>query len=141
MKIVLVTNVFMSGVFFGGVPERILVAWQAGDFDLAVSLDIFTEYERVGHELSDKYPEVNPAPFLELVALQAEMWECEPLQEQVCADPDDDKFLACALAAGANHVITGDKLLLQVSGFQGIEVLRPREFVDRYLDPAQNDDS
>ena len=134
MKIVLDTNVFMSGVFFGGAPEAILVAWQASKLELAVSLDIYTEYDRVAKELADKYPEVDPTPFLELVALHAEMWDCQPLDKQVCGDPDDDKFLACALAADAKHVVSGDKLLLQVTGYRGIEVIKPREFVDRYLE-------
>lgn len=107
MKIVLDTNVFISGVFFGGAPETILVAWQAGEVELAVSLDIYSEYERVGKELADKYPKVDPTPFLELVAVHAEMWDGEPLDEQVCADPDDDKFLACALVAGSKHVVSG----------------------------------
>jgi predicted nucleic acid-binding protein len=48
-------------------------------------------------------------------------------------DPDDDKFLACAVASGSNCVISGDKLLLNASGFHGIEVIKPRQFVDRYL--------
>ena len=46
---------------------------------------------------------------------------------------DDDKFLACALASGAGTIVSGDKHLLSVSGYRGIEVLRPRAFVDRYL--------
>ena len=55
------------------------------------------------------------------------------LEGQVCADPDDDKFLACALASGARIIVSGDKHLVDVSGYRGIEVLRPRAFVDRYL--------
>ena len=47
--------------------------------------------------------------------------------------PETDKFLACALAAKAKTVISGDKLLLDVSGYRGIEIYRPREFLDRYL--------
>jgi predicted nucleic acid-binding protein len=48
-------------------------------------------------------------------------------------DPDDDKFFACALSSGSRVIISGDKHLLKASGYQGIEVLKPREFVDRYL--------
>jgi predicted nucleic acid-binding protein len=55
------------------------------------------------------------------------------LEGQVCADPDDDKCLACALASGAGIIVSGDKHLVDVSGYRGIEVLRPRAFVDRYL--------
>jgi predicted nucleic acid-binding protein len=38
LKVVLDTNVFVSGVFFSGPPYQILEAWQAGDFELAVSI-------------------------------------------------------------------------------------------------------
>ncbi|MGH8435578.1 MAG: PIN domain-containing protein [Pseudomonas sp.] len=48
-------------------------------------------------------------------------------------DPADDKFLSCALASGADVIISGDRQLLATSGWNGIEVLRPRAFVDRYL--------
>ena len=49
-------------------------------------------------------------------------------------DPDDLKFLACALAGGADFVVTGDRALLRSSGFHGLKVVTPREFVRRLLD-------
>jgi predicted nucleic acid-binding protein len=51
----------------------------------------------------------------------------------VSDDPDDDKFLACARSAGVPIVVSGDKHLLEVSGWESIDVLKPRQFVDRYL--------
>ena len=56
-----------------------------------------------------------------------------PLQERVCRDPDDDKFLACAVASGTKLVVSGDKALLETSGYAGINVLTPRSFVERHL--------
>lgn len=47
MNVVLDTNVFVSGVFFGGIPGRILAAWAVGDVYLVLSPDILVEYERV----------------------------------------------------------------------------------------------
>ena len=52
MRIVLDTNVFISGVFFGGAPGMILQAWRSGEVSLVVSKPILEEYERVGAELS-----------------------------------------------------------------------------------------
>jgi predicted nucleic acid-binding protein len=52
---------------------------------------------------------------------------------RICSDTDDDKFLACALASGAGIIVSGDKHLLSVSGCSGIEVLRPRAFLERHL--------
>jgi len=51
----------------------------------------------------------------------------------VCKDPDDDKFIACAVAAGIKQIVSGDKQLLKVNGYKGIHVLTPRKFVDNYL--------
>ena len=56
-----------------------------------------------------------------------------PFDKQVCSDANDDMFLACALAGHATLVTSGDKALLAASGFLGIEVLTPRQFVDSYL--------
>jgi predicted nucleic acid-binding protein len=55
------------------------------------------------------------------------------LKEPVCEDPDDDKFIACALAGESKVILSGDKHLLRDSGYQGIEVLKSRDFVDKYL--------
>ena len=49
-------------------------------------------------------------------------------------DPADDKFLACALASGTRVIVSGDKHLLRVSGWQRIEVVTPRQCVDWYID-------
>jgi putative PIN family toxin of toxin-antitoxin system len=133
VKIVLDTNVFLSGVFFGGAPGTILEAWQCGELELAISLQILMEYERVGSELAASYPHVDPKPFLSLVSLTAKLCDCPPLQEQVCSDPDDDKFLACALATGSAVVVSGDKSLLKVCEYYGVRVISPRNFVDTYL--------
>ncbi len=133
MRVVLDTNVFVSGVFFGGTPGRILRAWYEGLIDLVVSAEIIAEYERVGREVAEDVPGVEVMSPLALVAVRAEMVASLPLPATVCSDADDDKFLACAVSGGVKHVVSGDKALLRVSGFAGIEVVTPRAFVDRYL--------
>lgn len=55
MRIVLDTNVFVSAVFFGGVPGRILEAWRDGRLQLVLSAGILDEYQRVGQALSAQY--------------------------------------------------------------------------------------
>ncbi len=133
MKVVLDTNVFVSGVFFSGPPYQILRAWRDQKIELIVSPDILAEYQRVGEILAEERPAINLKPILEYVIQNASVYAAAALPNPVCEDPDDDKFLACALASGAVVVVSGDKHLLKVSGHQGIEVLKPREFVDRYL--------
>jgi uncharacterized protein len=133
MRIILDTNVFVSGIIFSGPPFEILDAWHQGKLILVVSPEILAEYERVGQELAKDYPPVNLAPFLELLAFKAEVICAPDLPEQICSDPDDDKFLACALASSTKVITSGDKALKKTNGYAGIEVLSPRDFVNKYL--------
>jgi len=133
VKVVLDTNVFISGIFFGGPPGKILKGWRDGRFTLVLSPEILEEYQRVADALSKKYPPVDLTELLELIVVEADMIQAEPLNEPVSADPDDDMFIACALASGARLIVSGDKHLLGVDGYGGIEVLKPKAFVDRHL--------
>lgn len=100
MRVVLDTNVFVSGVFFGGLPGQILEAWRSGRIRPVLSAEIFEEYGRVVDDLKARYSGVDLEPFLTLLAVEGEIVEAPPLAEPVSSDPEDDKFLACALAAG-----------------------------------------
>ena len=135
MRVILDTNVVISGVFFGGIPGRILSAWTSGQIALVLSPDILDEYRRVGHELHARYPEPAVAlePVLTLLAMNATFVDAPPLETTVSADIDDDMFLACALASGTRIIVSGDKHLREVSDWKGIEVLTPRQFHDRHL--------
>ena len=133
MRIVLDTNVFISGVFFGGTPGTVLQAWRSGEISLVVSKPILEEYERVGSELSKKFRGLDLYPLLLLVGTHGEVVQPHRMREHVCSDPDDDKFLACAIGGKCRYIVSGDKGLLKVSGYGGIEVLKPRAFVERYL--------
>ena len=133
LKVVMDTNVFVSGVFFSGPPYQILKAWQSGEFELAVSQEILDEYRRVGEILAEERPAIDLNPILNFVIEHAKVYKISKLREPICEDPDDDKFIACALASGSRVIISGDKHLLKVSGYEGIEVLKPRDFVDGYL--------
>jgi putative PIN family toxin of toxin-antitoxin system len=133
VRIVLNTNVFVSGVFFSGRPYQILKAWRDGKVQLVISQEILEEYQRVGETLAYQFPRVDLGPILELVTVKAELTQAPRLPEPVCDDPDDDKFLACALASNSEVIISGDKHLLKVSGYCGINILRPRKFLDDFL--------
>ena len=133
LRVVMDTNVFVSGVFFSGPPYQILQAWQEGEFELIVSREILDEYRRVGEILAEEHPGVDLKTLLNFVLEHAKVYKSVVLKEPICEDPDDDKFIACALAGGSKVIISGDKHLLKISGYQGVEVLNPRAFVDQYL--------
>ena len=129
MKVVVDTNVVISGVFFGGMPSRVLEAWRDGKFDLVVSREVLEEYRRVGEPLETQFTAVTLAPFLALLVMNAEIVEAPGLSDQVSRDRDDDKFIACALAANCQTIISGDKDLLE----EGLKVVAPREFLESVL--------
>ena len=133
MRVVLDTNVLVSGIFFTGPPATILAAWASRRFELVVSIEVLAEYRRVGARLGSRYPLVDAEPLLDLVTRESRIVDPIPVPTSACDDPDDIMFLACAIAGHAQIVVTGDRALLRASGFQGVEVVTPREFVRRYL--------
>lgn len=133
MKIVLDTNVFISGIFFGGPPSQILQSWRKSQIQIILTEQILEEYQRVGEELSAKYPSINIEPIIELFTIFGEFVETKGINETICEDPDDNKFIECAIASQSKLIVSGDKHLLKISGYKEIEVLKPRQFVDNYI--------
>ena len=133
MKVVLDTNVLISGIFFSGIPSRILAAWADGTFELLATVEILTEYHRVAERLHDQFPSVDIKPVLDLLTRETRIVEPAPVPLTACDDSDDLKFLACALSGRADCIVTGDRALLRASGFHRIEVLTPRQFSQRHL--------
>jgi len=133
MRIVLDTNVFISGIFFSGPPSQILKAWKDKHIQIVLSEEILTEYQRVGEELSSKYSKIDIGPIIDLLTIYGEVVETKGLSVSICEDPDDNKFIECAISSNCKIIVSGDKHLLNISGFQDIEVLKPREFIDLHL--------
>jgi uncharacterized protein len=131
VKVVVDTNVLVSAFFFGGVPGRILTAWNDGHITLVISAPVLAEYREVGEELNSRYGPLDFESFAALIVMNSDLVDApEHLAESICADPADDKFFACAAAAGCQIIVSGDRHLLDASGWGGIEVLRPRQFLE-----------
>jgi len=133
VKVVLDTNVFVSGVFFGGPPHRILEAWRDGKIQLLLSPAIMEEYQRVMRELTLQYPEIEVERLTDFLIVHSEIVLPPSLSPVIQTDPSDDKFLECAIAGEATCIVTGDKHLLKLMNFKGVSILKPREFVENYL--------
>ena len=129
MKVILDTNVFVSGVFLSGPPFQILAAWREGRVQLIISPKILEEYRRVGKILAEDHPGVRFESILEFVIQNTLLVSAPPLPEGVCADPDDDKFLACALAANADYVVSEDKDLLVLNAYHGVQIINALDFL------------
>jgi uncharacterized protein len=133
MNVILDTNVLVSGIFFKGPPFRILQMWKKGKFQIIISHEILEEYRRVVRDLSIQFPNVDISNLFELITLKAHLTLSLSLKKQLCKDPDDDKFFSAALAGKTSVIISGDKHLLEKSGFSGITVLQPTKFLELYF--------
>jgi putative PIN family toxin of toxin-antitoxin system len=133
MKVVLDTNVLISGIFFHGPPYQILKAWQEKKLTIVITQDILSEYQRVSNELSKEFPSIQINQLLDLITTHAEVVHTKGIKIQICKDPDDNKFVECALASKSRIIVSGDRHLLEISGYKGITVISPRNFVDEHL--------
>ena len=89
MKIVLDTNVLISGIYFSGPHGRILAAWRSGKLQLAVSIEILEEYLNVAERLASRYSGVEYEGILGLIIQNAQLVQGADLPEPVCEDPDE----------------------------------------------------
>lgn len=133
LRIIIDTNIFISGVFFGGNAGRILEAWAEGKIQLVLSPQIYREYERVLDVLKKRYPDRKFQSYLSQIASYAEFVDAPELEQTISRDPDDDKFLACAIAGKVPVIISGDRDLLDVSGSADVSIITPRAFCDDHL--------
>jgi len=133
IKIVLDTNVLMSAIFWAGTPSKILDAWQERRLKLVISPNILEEYIRVGEILEKKYSSMNLQSLIDRIAIESELFSPSLLPSSICEDPDDDKFIEAALAGNCSYIITGDKLLLKVNGYQNLKIITPSDFLKSFL--------
>jgi hypothetical protein len=132
MRVVIDTNIFVSS-FFGGNPRRIIDLWKTDKIILCLSKDILDEYIAVLQRIGLK----NESELQELLALFAKGYNLlfiskTPKITVVQEDPDDDKFIECALALQAEVIITGDKTLEKLNEYMGIKILTPQQFLKTY---------
>jgi putative PIN family toxin of toxin-antitoxin system len=137
-RIVIDTNVLISAVFFKGKPDVILEAWKAGKLDRVLSEEILNEYSKVLDRLAIKFPSVDTSGILSVFTRGCIIVEPGVISNQICEDPDDDKFISAALGGASKAIISGDKHLLDVNGYSGREVLSPAEFIEKYLSEQAN---
>ena len=130
MRIVVDTNVIASALFFGGKPYRLLHYIMDGRVDVVASKEIVDEYEEIVFRLKQKYP-----AFGTKIPLQDLLAKFKIIQGRsdihVCRDPDDDKFISCAVDGKCLYIVSGDCDLLSIGSYAGIEILTVADFLNR----------
>ena len=132
MKIVVDTNVVISGIFFGGVPRKIVEAVADGAIDAYATAESLDEYMGIiASMIERKQGRINQSILSPLFSA-IKIIETESRIE-VCRDPDDNKFIECAVDAKALYIVSGDNDLLDIKEYDGICIITAKEFCEEYL--------
>lgn len=129
-RVVLDTNVLISGYRFGGKPEAILELAAGEAFVLLTSAPLRNE---LVHVLADKFQ----MPHQLISEICSRLWEVsewiEPeIDVDLCPDEPDNRVLECALSGNAGYIVTGDRHLLNLQPIEGLAILTPDAFLTRF---------
>jgi putative PIN family toxin of toxin-antitoxin system len=131
LRVVIDTNVLISALLKpDSVPELILSLILEGELVLCLSGPIFTEYEEVLRR--DKFKRLNWKKVKDLLSrlkTRAQWVEPRVRLNIVKADPEDNKFIECAVEAGADFLVTGNAKHFPPGKFKGTVILNPAQFL------------
>lgn len=130
IKAIIDTNILISSLLNDlGAPAKLIAHWEQGLFEIVLSDDIFNEYKRVFLEFTDR---VEASKALELLeALKEKALWVEPSQKvSVCKDSSDDKFIECAVASGAEYLVTKN-IRHFPKIYKGVRVVKIKAFLSK----------
>ena len=132
-RIILDTNIFISGILFGGIPRKIIESVLQGQFTLCLSEPLWEELE--GVLLRPKFHFSGEVVHTILNELKTMAFLVDPERKLsiIKEDPSDNRLLEAAVTARTDIIVSGDKHLLQLRKFRDTSILSPREFLDAYL--------
>ena len=130
LKVVLDTNILVSALLFRGELSRMVDLWKTGRLIPVISKETFRELKAVFeypkfHLTKDEIRtiiEEEVLPFFEVVEVAEEV-------SGICNDPDDDKFLSCAVSASADFVVSGDKHLCELHIYKSVRIIKPADLM------------
>ena len=138
LKVVVDTNQFVSALISKKGPSaHLLDLWREQYFILVTSPEIIAEIKKVLEypHICKKYKLTKADIQSLLILIEHEAVVCSPLATVhiIKDDPDDDKFLACALAAKAEYIISGDGHLLSLGSYGAISIVTVKDFLEILL--------
>lgn len=137
LRVVLDTNVFVSSLLSrNGAPSKVVDEWRAGKYLLVTAPSIISEIRRVltTPRIKKKYriTEQEIEQLIDLLKKEAVIIPGSPSVKGVIPrDPEDDKFVACAIEAGADFIVSGDRHLLDLGEHRGIPIITVQEFMKK----------
>jgi len=135
IRVVLDCGVLISAIGWGGNPRSCLDIIASGRATLFVTNEIWNEYsDRLPRRLAEENRDVDPEPVLSWILTVAQFVEAAPLGKQRSRDAKDDRYLACALRAGADAIVSNDRDLLVLRKPFGIPIQTPIQFLKMMRD-------
>lgn len=128
-RVVVDTNVFVSGVLFGGNPEKILKLLVEKAFDLLISPEIAFEIIRKLELFGASGQAIDD---LKYIFNEGAIKVVPKEKVNICRDAKDNMFLELSLCGDADYLVTGDKDLLEVKEFKGTKIIKPKEFLEMW---------
>ena len=133
IRVVLDTNVLISALLFKGELSRIVGLWQKGKIIPVISKETFDELRTVLEysKFSLSRAEIKSLiehdilPFFEVVNVSKHV-------KGTCRDPEDDKFISCAIAASVDWIVTGDKDLSDLKKYHSIRIIHASDFIKMF---------
>lgn len=136
VRAVIDTNVFVSGLFASqGHTFQLQELWLSGAFELVVSEQILNEIHRTLLKPQIKQrlqlQDGEQALIVELIRQKAAIVTTDRYRtDKIAEDPTDNKFLACALEADADYIVSGDNHLLSLKHFHRIQIVDAAIFIE-----------
>lgn len=134
LKAVFDTNIFLRALINPHSRCGRLLDELANDYELILSPPIIYEILEVLHrpKLRAKFPQITQLQIVQIITLFEQAKVVEPTESPSASrDPKDDKFLACAVHASADYLVSEDKDLLVLNPYQGTQICQPAEFISR----------
>jgi uncharacterized protein len=127
------TNIYVSAFISAGRPREIIEAARRGAIRLAISDALLAELDRV---LRDKFrvSNENRRETMDRLATFTTLVRPTRRIDAVPEDPDDNRVLECAVAAESRYIVTGDRALLRLGHFEGVQIVRVADFM-ALIDP------
>lgn len=130
MRIVLDTNVFISGIFWeGNFCSQVIDKWRKGIFQLVSSPKLVEELVETLRSFKISMPEEMIQEWKNLIIETSIMVDPIVAVKAVKDDPEDDKFIGAAVYGEADFIISQDKHLLKLKEYNKIKILKPEEAV------------
>ncbi|HVL48145.1 MAG TPA: putative toxin-antitoxin system toxin component, PIN family [Candidatus Thermoplasmatota archaeon] len=133
LRVVADTNVLISAFIANGPPHQFLRRCLAGHAILVTSPRIL---EELGSVLRRPKFKLSSAEALRVVGVVAEVAEIVDARERpgiVPRDPDDDMIVSAAIDGRASYIVSGDKALLEVGNYEGIQIMTAASFLKNFL--------